>query len=412
MNSITKLTTFVLLLACFHLKAQSNQAFGQAITDSIYSNVLKESREIFVKIPESYGTDSTLKYPVAFILDGENMLSTATLVHGYYSGGFMPEMILVGISNANHRTRDLTTSKLIEREGIETTEKNGEADNFVRFIEKELIPYIEKSYPVTDYRTLIGHSYGGLFAINMLLYHSNLFENYLAIDPSLDWDNQKLLKQSKGILAQSNFEGKSLFMSLAGQLHMQKPEITIENVMKDTSEYTLFSRSNIDFYNQVKRNSNNGIKAEWKFYPKDLHGTVPLPSIMDGLIAMFQWFQMENVTKFNDPETPKEELYKIIKHREEKLTNHFDYATAPYEEGLFNMLGYMSMDMGNQEKALMFFKLATEYYPESANAFDSLADYYVSQNDYNKALKHVSKAFELSGSDYHQKRIEEFKTKI
>ena len=120
---------------------------------------------------------------------------------------------------------------------------------------------------------------------------------------------------------------------------------------------------------------------------------------------------MENIEKFNDFETPKEVLYEIIKHREEKLKLHFGYAVAPYPDYLLNVMGYMSLDMGKPEKSLMFFELNTEYYPENANAYDSLADYYVSQNDNKNALINVTKAYELSGSDYHKKRMEEYAEK-
>ena len=132
---------------------------------------------------------------------------------------------------------------------------------------------------------------------------------------------------------------------------------------------------------------------------------------MDGLIEIFSWYQMEDINRFNDPETPKEVLYEIIKRREAKLKSHFGYAVAPYPNFLFNMSGYMSMDMGKPEKALMYFQLNTEYFPNDANAYDSLADYYEAQNDTENALKNVIKAYELSGSDYHKKRMEELRSK-
>jgi len=132
---------------------------------------------------------------------------------------------------------------------------------------------------------------------------------------------------------------------------------------------------------------------------------------MDGLIGLFTWFQMENINKFNDFETPNDVLYKIIKNREEKLKLRFGYAVAPYPDFMLNMMGYMSLDMGKPQKSLMFFKLNAEYYPANANSFDSLADYYVSQNDFKNALINVTKAYELSGSDYHKKRMEEYAEK-
>lgn len=382
------------------------------ITDSLNSGFLNESREIYIQLPDGYNPEKNQKYPVVYILDGEMFLPTVNDVQSYYSGGFTPEMVLVGISNAKNRIRDLTTSKIKEKYGMPFNQENGEADNFSRFIEKELIPFIEKNYPVTNYRTLIGHSYGGLFAIYTMVNKPDLFANYLAIDPSLDWDNQKLVSEAKAKLSNQDYKGKSLFMSLSGQLHMQNSTITIDNVMQDTTDFTLFARSNIAFSNLVRQNAKNGLSFDWRFYPNDIHGTIPFPSISDGLISLFEWYQMENTDKINSFDTSKEELLSIIKHREQKLKDHFGYSEPPYPEELLNMSGYMNIDMQQTEKAKMYFELAIEYYPESANACDSMADFYEAQGDFTNAIKYVNKAFALSSSDYYKNRIEELKEKI
>jgi predicted alpha/beta superfamily hydrolase len=409
--------TISLIICCSQFaKAQTtqNQQFLQHVgtPDSLYSETLNEYREIYIQLPESFNPDENQKYPVVFILDGEQFLPTVNDVQSYYSGGFTPEMVLVGISNNKHRMRDLTTSKVTEMYGMPFDGENGEADNFSQFIETELIPYIEKNYHVTGFRTLIGHSYGGLFTLYTLIHSPELFTNYLAIDPSLDWDGQKLLKEAKELSATQKYEQKSLFMSLGGQLHMQNSQITIDNVMQDTTGFTLFPRSNISFANHLRKNANSGLTFEWKFYPDDLHGTIPFPSIMDGLISLFEWYQMENTYKINSFDTPKEELLSIIKYREKKLKEHFGYSEAPYPEELLSMSGFMNMDMQQLEKAKMYFELAMEYYPESASAFNSMADYYEAIGDLTKAVKFVTKAFELSGSDYHKKRVESLKAKI
>ena len=362
------------------------------ILDSIYSETLEEYRRIYIQFPDDYTTQNNKKYPVVFILDGEILLSTVKNVQSFYSGGFTPEMIIVAISNENYRTRDLTTSRITEKYGMPFKEENGEAYIFSDFLEKELIPFIENKYPVSNFRTLIGHSYGGLFTINTLVNHPQLFSNYLAIDPSLDWDDQQLLKDSKDKLANRNYNGKRLFMSLNGQLDMQNSNVTIENVMKDTTAFTLFARSNIAFSKTVKINYKNGLDFHWKFYPRDIHGTIAFPSIMDSLIFLFDWYQMENTYKFNSPETSKEELFSIVNYRAEKLENHFGYKVPPYPEELLNALGYMSLDMEQQEKSKMFFEFAIEFYPNSPNSYDSMSEYYKRIGDDDMAIKFASKA--------------------
>ncbi len=382
------------------------------IADTLFSEILNEEREIWVKFPEYYNTELSKKYPVVYVLDGGVQLKTLATVCANYEGHYLPDMFLVGISNRNNRTRDLTTSEVKMRYGFPVREETGGAEKFTQFIEKELIPFIEKKYPTTSYRTLVGHSYGGLFTINTLINHKNLFENYIAIDPSLDWDNQKLLKTAKEKLLAEDFTGKSLFVTLsAGSLHMQKEEITLDNIMQDTSEYTLFARSIIEFSEFTKSQKQNDLNFSWSAYKNDIHGTVPLPSMRDGLIFLFEWYQLQSFWKFNNPETPVNELVELIKKREKILTAHFGYPSVPMEEELLNMSAYMALQSGQPEKAYAFFKLAIDYFPESANAYDSMADYYEAQNDFENAQKNVEKAFELSGKDYYKNRIEEFKEK-
>lgn len=401
------LSHFVVHAQNSHNSATSLQHVGTI--DSLYSQLLGETREIYIQLPASYHQELNRTYAVAYILDGELLLPTVYEVQKYYSGGFTPEMVLVGISNNVNRTRDLTTSEITMNFGRPYTQENGKAANFISFIESELIPFIEKSYRVTNYRTLIGHSYGGLFTLYTFVHHPYLFANYLAIDPSLDWDNQKMLADAKQHLPKNDYSNKALFMSLSGQLHWQDPSITIDNVMLDTSDFTLFSRANIQFNNYLKSLPNTEAISTWKFYPNDIHGTVPFPSIMDGLINMFAWYQMENTAKINDFDTSIDELLAIIKHRENKLNAHFNYAEPPYPEELLIMSGYMNMDMQQFDKAKMYFEQAIKYYPESANNYDSIADYYASQNDLTNAIKSLNKAYELSEDSRYKERIESLK---
>ena len=163
-------------------KSNEDYLYKIGIKNTVYSEILQENRTIWVQLPDGGNINPNLKYPVVYILDGAVQMNALAAVHEYYWGSYLPKMILVGISNQNNRTRDLTTSKINN-----PNMGSGGAEKFTRFIEKELIPFVEENYPVTNYRTLIGHSYAGLFTVNTLINHPDLFTNYIAIDPSLDW---------------------------------------------------------------------------------------------------------------------------------------------------------------------------------------------------------------------------------
>lgn len=400
-----------ILMVNQHAIAQTTESqteqFQNRIVDSIFSKTLSESRDFWVRLPDNFQPDNDEKYAVIYLLDGFSLESTLEAVYGNYWGHYLPHMILVGISNRSNRTRDLTTSQIKMRRGSAMDSETGGAETFTKFMEKELIPYIDSKYPTMNYRTLIGHSYAGLFTINMLVNHKHLFQNYIAIDPSLDWDDQKLLKEAKEKLSTESYEGKSLFVSLAAeQLHMWNEEINMENIMDDASEFTLFARSIIEFSNYTTSQKQNGLNFSWKVYNEDLHGTVPLPSIRDGLIFLFEWYQFKSPQKYNNPETSIEELVSLLKVQEQIYTEHFGVPTAPMIDEMLNGYGYMNMQMGQPEKAFMFFEMNIKYNPTSANAYDSMAEYFESQNDKENALKYLNKAYELSGDDHYKERIE------
>lgn len=391
----------------------SSDSFSSEIIDSLYSQTLNEQRTFWVKLPDDYTPDNGKKYPVIYLLDGFSLKQTLQTVYENYWGHYFPQMILVGISNSANRTRDLTISKVNKWNSSEIDENTGGAEDFSGFINKELIPYIDRTFPTTNYRTLIGHSYAGLFTVNMLLNQAPLFKNYIAIDPTLDWDGQLLLKQAREKLKTEKFPGQSLFVSLAGeQLHMRDEKITLENIMQDSSEFSLFSRSIIEFSTIANSQKQNELNFAWKFYPEDLHGTVPLPSMIDGLVFGFKWFQFISPQSYNNPETPIEEIETLLDQQEKIYTHHFGYPMPPMIEEMLNGYGYMFLFTDQAEKAHLFFSKSIAYFPKSANSYDSMAEYYQLQNDPAKALTFYEKAYEISGKKHHLEKIEDLKEEI
>ena len=398
---------FIIILACFSLTTQNIIAQNsETISDSLYSKTLNEQRAFWVQIPDNYNAKDNIHYPVLYLLDGMSLERTLKMVYGNYWGHYLPHMILVGISNRENRVRDLTISSVETRRGSAMNAETGGADNFTNFLKNELMPYIDSNYKTTTYRTLIGHSYAGLFAVNTLLNHKDLFTNYIAIDPSIDWDNQNILNQAKTKLASGNYEGKALFITLAAeQLNMQDDSVTMENLMSDQSEFSLFARSIVEFSELAASETQNGLNFKWKVYPEDLHGTVPLPSLRDGLIEQFKWYQFKSPQKYNNPSTSIDTLTALLAEQERIYAEHLGYQSPPMLEELFNAYGYMWIQMGSPEKSELFFKMGVKYYPESINAMDSLAEFYESQNDAANAIKYLQKAYDLSSDETYANRI-------
>jgi predicted alpha/beta superfamily hydrolase len=105
--------------------AQSDPKFlsAKGVLDTVHSEVLNEERLIYVDFPMGIRSSQFKKYPVAFLLDGDVLLTAAATVQDFYSGGFTPDMIIIGISNAENRTRDLTPPKVVESAGAWAADK-------------------------------------------------------------------------------------------------------------------------------------------------------------------------------------------------------------------------------------------------------------------------------------------------
>jgi predicted alpha/beta superfamily hydrolase len=199
----------------FAQKNLSETPFIIGFSDSLDSEVLKETRKVNVYLPENLPTDSLKKLPVIVLLDGsrsEDFLHTAGLLHflSFPWLQIMPPCILVGIENTD-RKRDFTfpTSIDADKKNYPTT---GGSANFIRFLETELMPMLEKKYGFGGKKSLIGQSLGGLLATEILFTKPQLFEQYIIISPSLWWDNESLLKKGQNL---AEYQGKKIEIFLA-----------------------------------------------------------------------------------------------------------------------------------------------------------------------------------------------------
>ena len=380
--------------------------------DSIYSEVLDESRKIWIHLPAgaSDETFSKTKYPVLYLLDGTGHFYSVTGMIKQLSttngNTVVPEMIIVAITNTN-RTRDLTpTSTEVSPFGGDTEwlKDSGGGEKFTDFIEKELIPYIDENYPTSPYRTYVGHSFGGLTVINTLLTRPELFSNYVAIDPSLWWDDQVVLKKALTSLSESRFDNKSLYVGIANTM---EDGMKIEDVSMDTARSSMHIRSILEFSKNADKLSDNGLSFAWKYYEDDDHGSVPLITEYDAMRFLFSWYAFKELNQFFDPgskATPDELKGAIVAHYK-KVSDRFGYDVLP-PEAFVNSLGYGFMNPDKFDLSYAALQMNIENYPKSSNVYDSMGDYYLATKDSVKALELFTKALEVGPNNFSQEKID------
>ena len=165
------------------------------------SSKLSEDRVINVWTPENY-TENSEKFPVLYMPDGglkEDFPHLAKTISELIDSKKIPPMILVGIENTQRR-RDLTGPTLVAKDK-EIAPIVGGSANFRNFIKDELIPEINKKYRTTDKKSIIGESLAGLFVGETFLTEPDLFDNYIAFDPSFWWNDHYLMKNSAQYLS-------------------------------------------------------------------------------------------------------------------------------------------------------------------------------------------------------------------
>jgi predicted alpha/beta superfamily hydrolase len=189
----------------------SQLSIGEKI--EFQSKVLNENRILNIYLPNEYSQDSLKAYPVIYLLDGsidEDFIHISGLVQfGSFSWiNMIPESIVVGISNVD-RKRDFTfpTNYQKDKEDFPTP---GKSADFIHFIQKELQPFIDKTYKTDSIKTLIGQSLGGLLATEILFKNPDLFNNYIIVSPSLWWDDESLLKYTPAAYTSK----KSIFIAV------------------------------------------------------------------------------------------------------------------------------------------------------------------------------------------------------
>jgi uncharacterized protein len=252
--------------------AQSPITLGHS--DTLHSAVLGEKRVLNIYLPDGYSADSA--YPVIYLLDGaldEDFIHIAGLVQfsAFSWVNYLKPSILVGIANTD-RKRDMTfsTSDFPWPEDLANYKPastiGGGSGKFMDFIERELQPYIEKTYKTDGSATLIGQSLAGLAASEILLKRPALFDRYIITSPSLWWNNESLLKEAPGLLKSLPDTPMEVYIAVG------KEGKTMEGDAKKLAA-------------AVKKAGKPNVKLQFDYLPTKNHGTI----LHQAVANAFEW---------------------------------------------------------------------------------------------------------------------------
>ncbi len=357
----------ILFVVLCYQSIKANDGISEKIREKliINSKILSERREIIIHLPADYHTTQQ-SYPVVYITDAEiQMDHTSASANFLYGQHRMPQAIIVGIVNTD-RNRDLRPTNL------KSAKNSSEgASRFLNFIEAELITTINQQYRTIPYKVLSGTSFGGLFAVHTLATKPDLFNAYIAISPSLWWDNSITLERIKAFLTtqlpgQSDFPPRKLYLSLANEEQtMSAPYDGLLAILTDASA-DLLAWNERRF---TAENHNSGVMLSQYYGLSDIFKvwTIPdSPQTLNDLLTRYQAMSDQLQTPLTLPED-----------------RAIGYGTWLYY-------------LNQQEDAEDMFIWVTNTYPKSTTGHHSLGLVYEKSGKFKKAYESFRRAYELS----------------
>lgn len=159
---------------------------------ALKSAALGEKREIFVRTPPNYRGGPL---PVVYVTDAEwNFELVAARFDFLIDNGALPPVVVTGVRNVN-RNRDF-----LPRADPDYDDSGG-AESFLAFVREEWAPFVERTYSGTGDRVLIGHSFGGVFALHALFAAPGFFDAHLSLSPSAWVADRVLFEEASAMFA-------------------------------------------------------------------------------------------------------------------------------------------------------------------------------------------------------------------
>ncbi|MDN2671701.1 alpha/beta hydrolase-fold protein [Janthinobacterium sp. SUN026] len=272
------LTAALLLSSPFHLAtaASAATASSSAATPlvigesfSIDSQALKEKRHINVYMARAWDTPPDAPLPVLYMPDGgvaEDFLHVAGLLQVSVANGTMRPFMLVGMQNTQRR-RDLTgpTGNAEDRKIAPVV---GGAAAYRTFIRDELMPEIKRRYRTTGETAIVGESLGGLFVVETYLLEPQLFDHYVAFDPSLWWNQGALPRQAAALLAKGTPGKHSLYLASSSEAGIAVEVQRLADVLE--------------------KQAPRGLQWHVEKMPEETHGTIYHPAALKAFRSVFK----------------------------------------------------------------------------------------------------------------------------
>jgi predicted alpha/beta superfamily hydrolase len=215
--------TFLLMISLMATGvAQEKAIIGNY--QKLTSKILRGEVTYIEHLPEGYDK-SVSTYPVVYLMNAQSItnFANACATVDNLASERIPDMILIGICNSG-----------VAEKYWACPDDSGHMDNadrFNQFLEKELIPEINKKYRTNNYNILAGQSNPSLLVLNNMMHYPELFRAYVIISPMLGWCPSFQEEEIKQFLRNNRKLDKKLYINY-GELDYAEVLNYIENYGK------------------------------------------------------------------------------------------------------------------------------------------------------------------------------------
>jgi predicted alpha/beta superfamily hydrolase len=346
------------------------------------SKVLNTEIVLSVSLPANYETSGT-KYPVIYDLNGFAYFTYGAGTVELLSRNLeMPEMIVVGLPNL--QAGYVPTA--YEQRGSEPTA----ADLSLKFISDELLPFIDGKYRTTGFNLLCGHSVAGLFTMYALFTRPDLFSAGIASSPWFQANDQYWLRQIDKMFQAGSLAGKRLFMTVG----------------KEEQDLTISTYTELEKWMGSKDLKGLTWKSAW--IESVDHSSMIGKSLYDGLLFIFEGWKIPFDAVLSG------DVSAIQEHADRTRAKFGDRLPYDIPENLLNQIGYQLLSRKTYDRALALFTLNVKIHGDSPNAFDSLAECYLTMGDKEKARQYYALAIQKNPgrTDYEKRILQNAKDKL
>lgn len=234
-KAIVYIFILILALGCKEKAIVYNDPIPKHDSLLISSKFVNENRVINVWTPKNY-SQSKDSFPVLYMPDGgikEDFPHIANTLSKLIDEKKIPPYILVGIENTERR-HDLSGPTKVEYD-LKYVPNPGGSNNFRSFIKNELFPEIETKYRTKNKKAIIGESAAGIFVIETFLLDNNMFDYYIAMDPSLWYNEQYLVKNFETLVEENYHNKKKLWFAGSDAVDISTHTKALEKKLKQSN---------------------------------------------------------------------------------------------------------------------------------------------------------------------------------